>query len=226
MPVNLSGSFFRLFTFRAEIRTAWLPAPSASSRWESWKNPWKMLRLHSRETQLSARWLWGGRTPSRFSHCHYQQQPLMVREPVDCLEFTVVFLHRSPASAPVSQHLFSTQGSLRSTTPESGKALSVPFDLTSSHFRGFYKRPRPCTPWVTSNLPWFSTIGATSWGLIGNSKLGFRKPRKPSTTRWEVSDPGAYALIWEVLGILRFGGRPQVHWVSTHHWEDYREPPA
>lgn len=40
----------------------------------------------------------------------------------------------------------------------------------------------------------------------------------------EVSDHGAYGAIWEVLGILRFGGRPQVHWVNTHHWEDYREP--
>lgn len=80
----------------------------------------------------------------------------------DCLELIVVFFHRSLASAPVSQHLFSTQGSLHSTTPESGKALSVPLDLTSSRFRGFYKRPRPCTPWATLNLPWYSTIGATS----------------------------------------------------------------
>ena len=187
-----------------------------------------MLRLHSRVTQLSARWLtiWVGGLLLAFLTATACSNLWWLKSQPDCLEFTVVFLHRSLASAPVSQHLLSTQGSLRSTTPESGKALSVPLDLTSSHFRGFYKRPRPCTPWVTSNLPWYSTIGATSWGLIRNSKLEFRKPRKPSTTRWEVSDHGAYALIWEVLGILSFGGRPQVHWVSIHYWEDYREPPA
>lgn len=58
-PVNLSGSFLRLFTFRMEIRTAWLPVPSASWRWESWRNPWRMLKPHSRVTQPSARWLYG-----------------------------------------------------------------------------------------------------------------------------------------------------------------------
>jgi hypothetical protein len=41
----------------------------------------------------------------------------------------------------------------------------------------------------------------TNWGLIENSKLEFRKPRKPSTTQWEVSDHRAYALIQDGLQI-------------------------
>ena len=56
--------------------------------------------------------------------------------------------------------------------------------------------------------------------------MEFRKPRKPSTTQWEVSDRETYALIQEALGILGFGGRPEVHWVSSDHWKDYRESQA
>ncbi|XP_058416959.1 outer dynein arm-docking complex subunit 4 isoform X2 [Diceros bicornis minor] len=57
--------------------------------------------------------------------------------------------------------------------------------VTRLSARGFYKRLRPCTLWETLSLPWCSTIEAISCGLIGNSKLEFRKPRKPSTTQWE-----------------------------------------
>lgn len=57
-------------------------------------------------------------------------------------------------------------------------------------------------------MPWCSIIEATSCGLIGNSKLEFRKLRKPSTILWEVSAPGALACLGRVIRILRFGERP------------------
>ncbi|XP_034497686.1 tetratricopeptide repeat protein 25 isoform X3 [Ailuropoda melanoleuca] len=57
--------------------------------------------------------------------------------------------------------------------------------VTRLSAREFYKRLRPCIPWETLSLPWCSIIEATSCGLTENSKLEFRKPRKPSTTQWE-----------------------------------------
>ncbi|XP_045637601.1 outer dynein arm-docking complex subunit 4 isoform X2 [Ursus americanus] len=57
--------------------------------------------------------------------------------------------------------------------------------VTQLSAREFYKRLRPCIPWETLSLPWCSIIEATSCGLTENSKLEFRKPRKPSTTQWE-----------------------------------------
>lgn len=70
-------------------------------------------------------------------------------------------------------------------------------------------------------MPWCSIIEAISYGLIGNSKSAFRKPKKPSTTQWEVSGCGTCALLQEVgleEGLGAFGGGHQEAYRESQAW--------
>ncbi|XP_074080012.1 outer dynein arm-docking complex subunit 4 isoform X3 [Macrotis lagotis] len=57
--------------------------------------------------------------------------------------------------------------------------------MTRLSAREFSKRLKPCILWETLSLPWCTIIEATSCDLSGNSKLGFRKLRKPLTIQLE-----------------------------------------